>query len=297
VSFLLKQGPDMVSEKKKSPAIRFRWGFLIPLLIIILFVISATFADFLVTHNPKGIDLANSLTPPIWQEGGKAEFPLGTDMNGRDILSRLIYGARISLIVALISVFVAGSIGGVLGILAGYKGGWVDSIISRAIDVFLGLPLILLALALAIILGASMLNVILVLVLVFWALYARMARSETLQVREMGYVTLARTAGCSDFTIMWRHILPNVLNSLIVMSTFNIGSAIILEAALSFLGAGIPPPTPSWGAMCADGQDILTRAWWVSFMPGVAIMLVVLSGNLLGDWLRDKLDPKLRDLY
>jgi peptide/nickel transport system permease protein len=273
-----------------------RWSIVPPIILLALFVFTAIFANVLVPHNPKGIDLAHSLTPPVWEKGGLSDFPLGTDMQGRDILSRLIYGSRISLIVALVSVFVSGGIGGALGIIAGYKGGWADTIISRAIDVFLGFPIILLALAMAIILGASMFNVCLVLVLVFWALNARLARNETLQCRELGYVTLAKTAGCSDFIIMIRHIFPNVLNSLIIMSTFNIGSAIILEAALSFLGAGIPPPTPSWGSMVADGRDLIAQAWWVSFMPGIAIVLIVLSGNLMGDWLRDKLDPKLRNI-
>jgi peptide/nickel transport system permease protein len=275
---------------------KINWSIVPPLFFISVFILSAVFANLLATHNPEGVDLAHSLTPPIWQTGGTWEFPLGTDINGRDILSRLIFGSRISLIVAMVSVFGSGLIGGVLGILAGYKGGWIDGAVSRAIDVFLGFPVILMALALAVILGGSLLNTCLVLVLVFWALNARITRNETLQCRELGYVTLSKTAGCSDFIIMIRHIFPNVLNSLVVMSTFNIGSAIILEAALSFLGAGIPPPTPSWGAMVADGRDLISKAWWVSFMPGVAILLVVLSGNLFGDWLRDKLDPKLRNL-
>ncbi len=286
----------MSNGEKKRRRLRLRFGIMPAFAIMVLFLVTAVFAGFIAPYNPTEINLAKSLAPPFFQKGGSPEHLLGTDLLGRDILSRLIYGARISLIVALISVFVSGSIGGMLGIIAGYKGGWVDSIISRAIDVFLGVPIILLALALAIILGASMINVALVLVLVFWALYARMARGETLQIREMGYVTLARTAGCSNFTIMVRHILPNVLNSLIVLATFNLGTVITLESSLSFLGAGIPPPNPSWGSMCADGRGLIVGAWWVSFMPGVAITLVVLSSNLLGDWVRDKLDPRLRDL-
>ncbi|MFC2004076.1 ABC transporter permease [Chloroflexota bacterium] len=284
----------MPNEKKKRPTIKIQWRLVPPILILVGFILTAIFADVLATHNPRGIDLANSLTPPIWQEGGKAEFPLGTDQLGRDIMSRLVYGARISLIVVLIGVVGAGGIGGALGIIAGYKGGWFDTIISRAVDVMLGFPVILFALVLAIVLGPSMLNVAIVIILVFWSNYARLARGDTLKAREMDYVTLARTAGCSELTIMLRHILPNVLNSLIVMATFNIGIVITLEASLSFLGAGIPPPTPSWGSMCADGRSILTSAWWVSFMPGVIIVMIVLSGNLMGDWLRDRLDPKLQ---
>ncbi len=266
------------------------------ILILVLFVTAAISADIISPHSYKGIDLANSLSPPFWQESGTTDYLLGTDELGRDILSRIIYGARVSLIVALIGVLVAGSAGGMLGIIAGFYGGKVDNIISRAIDVMLGLPVILLALVLAIVLGPSLLNVAFVVILIYWARYARQARAETLRVREMDYVTLARTAGVPSLTIMWRHILPNVVNSLIVLASFNVGTVITLEATLSFLGAGVPPPTPSWGSMCAEGRNILVSAWWVSFMPGVAITLVVLSGNLFGDWLRDKLDPKLRGL-
>jgi peptide/nickel transport system permease protein len=281
-------------EKKKQPR-RFKVGIVPAFSILILFVIAAVFADYLAPHSPKGMKLANSLAPPFFS-GGTREFFLGTDQLGRDILSRIIYGARASLIVAALGVFLSGTIGGGLGIIAGYRGGKADALISGAIDVMLGFPTILMALALAIVLGPSLFNVALVVVLVYWARYARQARGETLKVREMDYVTLARTAGCSEFIIMLRHIIPNVLNSLIVLATFNIGTVITLESSLSFLGAGIPPPTPSWGSMCAAGRGILVSAWWVSFIPGIAITLVVLSGNLFGDWLRDKLDPKLRDL-
>jgi peptide/nickel transport system permease protein len=242
------------------------------------------------------MNLEQSLTPPSFQQGGVREHLLGTDLLGRDILSRLIYGARVSLIVALLGVCTSGIIGGGLGIIAGYKGGFTDSIISRSADVMLGFPTILLALIMAVVFGPSMLLVCIIIVLVYWARFARQARGEALQVREMGYVTLARTAGCSNLTIMLRHILPNVLNSLIVLATFNVGTVITLESSLSFLGAGVPPPNPTWGSMCADGRGLIVSAWWVSFMPGVAITLVVLSSNLFGDWVRDKLDPRLRDL-
>ncbi len=288
--------PNQKKEKKKGPRIRLSWRFLLPVLILVLFVLTAIFADFLAPHNPVKIHLADTLLPPFWQEGANADYPLGTDQLGRDILSRLIYGARISLIVAAIGIGGAGIVGTTLGITAGYKGGWVDAIISRAIDIIQGFPLFLVALVLAIIVGPSLFNIAFIVTIMFWVGYARQSRAETLQIRETAYVTLARTAGCSDLTIMLRHVLPNVLNSIIVVATLGIGSVILLESGLSFLGAGIPPPTPSWGSMCADGRSILTSAWWVSFLPGVAIMMVVLSGNLLGDWLRDKLDPKLRAL-
>ena len=264
--------------------------------VMLVFVITAIFAGYLAPYDPDKINLEKSLTPPSFQKGGSPEYLLGTDLLGRDILSRLIYGARVSLIVALLGVLTSSIIGGGLGILAGYKGGLSDNIISRSADVMLGFPTLLLALILAVTIGPSFLVVCFIIALVFWARYARQARGETLQIREMGYVTLAHTAGCSELTIMLRHILPNVMSSLLVLATFNMGTVISLEAALSFLGAGIPPPTSSWGSMCADGKELLVQAWWVSFMPGVAITLVVLSGNLFGDFLRDKLDPRLRDL-
>jgi peptide/nickel transport system permease protein len=285
----------MSEGEKKRSAGRMKLGIVLSISILALFVGVAVFADYLAPHNPTKINLAKNLTPPFFQ-GGTKVYLLGTDQLGRDILSRLIYGARVSLIVAALGVLLSGGIGGALGILAGYWGGKTDAIISRAADVMLGFPTILLALVLAIVLGASLFNIALVVVLIYWARYARQSRAETLKVREMDYVTLARTAGCSDLIIILRHILPNVLNSLIVLATFNAGAVITLESSLSFLGAGIPPPTPSWGSMCADGRGLLVEAWWVSLMPGVAITLVVLSGNLFGDWLRDKLDPKLRDL-
>lgn len=286
----------LTPRKKKMTRMGFGWRFYLPALILVTFIFIAIFADFLAPHNPVKNHLADSLTPPFWQEGAKVEYPLGTDQLGRDILSRLIYGARTSLIVAMLGVFLTGIVGTVLGVIAGYKGGWVDAIISRAIDVIQGFPLFLVALVLAVILGGSLFNIILIITIMFWVGYARQARAEALQIRESAYVELARIAGCRDFVIMVRHIIPNLLNSVIVIATLGVGSVILLESGLSFLGAGIPPPTPSWGSMCADGRGILTSAWWVSFLPGVAIMMVVLSGNLLGDWLRDKLDPKLRDL-
>jgi peptide/nickel transport system permease protein len=273
-----------------------KWKLVLPFLILGIFVITAIFANVIAPYNPLEIDLAHSSLPPTWQFGGNGAHPLGTDELGRDILSRLIYGARTSLIVASLSVFGAGVVGTTLGIFAGYKGGWFDTIISRAIDLVLGFPMLLVAMVLAIVLGASLFNVVIIVVVMYWAGYARQARAETLQIRELNYVILARTAGCSELTIMFRHVLPNVFNTVIVIATLGIGSVILLESGLSFLGAGIPPPNPSWGSMCAEGRGFIASAWWISFMPGVAIMAVVLSANLLGDWLRDKLDPRLRAL-
>lgn len=292
---LLPGEGSAISSGKKRRWTRLELGIVPAISIMILFVGAAVFADYLAPHSPKQMNLDNCLAPPFFQ-GGTQKYLLGTDQMGRDILSRLIFGARASLLVAALGVFLSGTIGAGLGILAGYKGGKIDEIISMGIDVMLGFPTILIALALAIVLGPSLFNVAFVVVLVYWARYARQTRGEALQIREMDYVTLARTAGCSNWIIMLRHIVPNTLNSLVVLGTFNLGTVITLEASLSFLGAGIPPPTPSWGSMCADGRGLLVAAWWLSFMPGVAITLVVLSANLFGDWLRDKLDPKLRDL-
>jgi peptide/nickel transport system permease protein len=286
----------MSEGENKKRTIRLKYGMLPAILVMALFILVAFLAHTIAPYSYKQMDLANCLAPPFFQSGGSSAHLLGTDQMGRDILSRIIYGARVSLIVAALGVFLAGFVGGSLGIIAGYRGGLIDNAISMFIDVMLGFPTILIALALAIVLGPSLFNVALVVVLVYWARYARMARAETLQIKEMGYVTLARTAGCSNLIIMLRHILPNVLNSLIVLASFNVGTVITLESSLSFLGGGIPPPTPSWGSMCSDGRGLLVTAWWVSFMPGLAITLVVLSANLLGDWIRDKLDPRLRDL-
>jgi peptide/nickel transport system permease protein len=286
----------MPDEKKRRTSIWLEWRFSLPVFILAFFVFVAVFADFLAPYNPIKIHLADALSPPFWQQGAKAGYLLGTDQLGRDILSRLIYGARTSLIVAALGIFVSGIVGTALGIIAGYKGGWLDGVISRAIDIIQGFPLFLVALVLAIVLGASLFNIILIVTIMFWVGYARQSRAETLQIRELSYVTLARVAGVSDLTIMARHVLPNVLNSIIVIATLGVGSVILLESGLSFLGAGIPPPTPSWGSMCSDGRSIINSAYWVSLLPGIAIMLVVLSCNLLGDWLRDRLDPKLRNL-
>ena len=234
----------------------------------------------------------------IISRGGSFNHLLGTDKVGRDILSRIIYGSRISIVVAAIAIFISGTIGTTLGISAGFFGKWLDAVIMRAVDVSLSIPIILLALALVAALGASFGTVITVLVLLLWAHYARMARGVTLSVRSADFIARARVAGSSDMRIMIRHIFPNVFNSLVVLATLQVGFVIIIESTLSFLGAGIPKPNPAWGLMVADGRDLIATpsGWWVSFFPGLTIMLVVLSMNLMGDWLRDKLDPKQRQV-
>ncbi|MBA7692402.1 Glutathione transport system permease protein GsiD [subsurface metagenome] len=229
-------------------------------------------------------------------QGGSPEHLLGTDAFGRDTFSRLIYGARISLVVSLLAVFFAGSVGTAVGLIAGYFGGWVDVLLMRVVDVGLSIPLILMAIILVSVLGPSITNVILVILLLLWPRYARQIRAETLSIKQQPFVDLARVAGCSPIRIMWVHIFPNVIPSLLVLATLQVGWVIIMESSLSFLGVGIPPPQPAWGVMVADGRGLIATAWWISLWPGLAILLTVLSFNLLGDWLRDRLDPKLRQV-
>jgi peptide/nickel transport system permease protein len=270
---------------------------LVPLAILTLvLVIPAVFAPLVAPYDPLRGSLAKRLKPPVWEQGGTIDHLLGTDKVGRDILSRIIYGARVSLAVSLVAIFVGGAIGTTLGLMSGYFGGWVDSVLMRLVDISLSLPTILLALVLVAAVGPSFGTVIGVLVVLLWARYARLVRGETLSIKERDFIARARVAGASHTRIMARYILPNIVNSLIVLATLQVGYVILLESALSFLGAGLPRPTPAWGLMIADGRELIVTAWWVSMFPGLAIMLTVLSLNLLGDWLRDHLDPKLRNV-
>jgi peptide/nickel transport system permease protein len=267
----------------------------VPVAILVLFLlIPAIFAPLVAPHDPLKGSLSKRLKPPVWAQGGSVEYPLGTDKMGRDILSRMIYGARISLLVSFMAVVVGGSIGTALGLISGYFGGKIDTLIMRLVDITLSLPTILLALVLVSAVGPSFGTVITVIALIIWARYARQARAETLTVKEQDFVARARVAGASHTRIMLRYIFPNIVNTLVVLATLQVGSIILLESTLSFLGVGIPRPTPAWGVMVADGRELIVTAWWVSMFPGVGIMLTVLSLNLFGDWLRDHLDPKLK---
>jgi peptide/nickel transport system permease protein len=242
-------------------------------------------------------NLGERFRPPVWQQGGGEKFLLGTDHLGRDVLSRLIFGARVSVVVGFTAVLVAGILGTGLGILSGYLGGWVDQVIMRITDSWLALPALTFAIFLAAVVGPSEMNIVIILGAVYWTRYARVIRGEVLSLKERDFVRLAIVAGCSKRTIMKRHILPNVLNSAIVLGTLMLGVVVVTEAALSFLGVGVPPPKPAWGLMLADGKKgMMAGYWWLTVLPGCCIMLMVLSANLLGDWLRVKLDPQLRQL-
>jgi len=266
----------------------------IPFLILVVLVLVALLAPVISPHSPTEQSLPDKLKPPAWQEGGSAKHPLGTDLLGRDVLSRLFHGARVSLTVTAAALLAGGGIGLAIGIVSGYAGGRVDSLLMRVVDATLAFPTILIALLLAVSLGQGLRTMVIAIAVILWARFARVVRGEVLTVKSRDFVALARVRGCSGPRIMAVHILPNVMNTFMVLLSLHIGFVILLEASLSFLGAGIPPPTPSWGQMVADGRGHIAGAWWLSFPPGAAIMLVVLACNLFGDWLRDWLDPRLR---
>lgn len=268
----------------------------LPITAIAIMLIMAIFAPLIAPHDPIEQTLRDKLLPPAWMEGGEAKYLLGTDAFGRDILSRLIYGARVSLIVALLALIAGGGVGLTIGILAGYLGGWVENVLMRLVDAAFTFPAILFALLLAVTLGQGLGTLVAAISLLLWASFARVIRGEVLTLKQRDFVSLAKVRGCSNVRIMAAHILPNVLNTFMVLVTLNIGVVIIAEASLSFLGAGIPPPTPTWGLMVSEGRGSIADAWWVAVIPGLAITFLVLSVNLLGDWLRDRLDPRLRQL-
>jgi len=284
----------------RSPLKRFRmgrrWFLLIPLSIITVMITTAVLAEFLTPYSSTEISLANRLRPPFWEKGGSLSYPLGTDPMGRDLLTRMIYGARVSLAVAMLALLVGGGIGAALGLMAGYYGGRLDALVMRVADTTMAFPIILFAILFVVVLGGSMVTTVFAVALVLWARYARVIRGEVLSLRERDFVAQARVAGCSSSRIMLIHLFPNILNTLVVLLSLQVGWVIIVEASLSFLGASIPPPTPTWGSMIAEGRDYIATAWWVSFFPGLAILATVLSFNLFGDWLRDALDPKLRQI-
>ncbi len=260
------------------------------LTIVVLMLICSVFAPLLTPYDPGRTSILDSRMAP----GDSLSHPLGTDVLGRDVLARLIYGARTAMFISLVALGSGAFVGTVLGLISGYRGGWIDVLIMRTADAALGFPTILVALIIVTFLGAGIQNIILAVVLTVWARFARMLRGDVLSIKELDFVTFAKIAGLSSPMIIARHIFPNTVNTLMVITSLLIGQVILLEASLSFLGLGLPPGSPAWGIMISEGKDEILNVWWLSLFPGIAITVVVLAFNFFGDWLRDTLDPKLR---
>jgi len=277
------------------------WRFMrrypvLPVAIVVVVAICAIFAPLISPADPLKGGLRDRNAPPMWYPNGSSAHILGADPMGRDLLSRVIHGARISMTIAAVVLTAGGVLGTVVGMVSGYLGGRWDDFIMRVVDFSLAIPFVLIALVVVIVVGQSFGAVVWLLVLFGWSAFARQVRAETLSLKTMDYVSLARISGASAFRIMLKHILPGVVNTAVVIATLRVGTLILTEALLSFLGVGIPAPTPAWGAMVNDGRDYISTAWWVSFFPGLAIFLTVAAFNFLGDWLRDYFDPRLRQL-
>lgn len=268
----------------------------LPLGLLILVFFCALLGPVITPHDHGALNLGLAFKPPFWERGGSWSYPLGTDNLGRDILSRIIIGARISVIVALWAIPFSGAIGALMGMIAGYAGGKIDAVIMRLVDIQMSIPALALALILAASLQPGVTSVIIVVVVTYWTWYARIIRGEVLSLKERDFIALARVTGCGPWGILLRHFLPNVLNTLLVLATLQLGSVITYEASLSFLGLGIQPPDVSWGLMLSDARPYISVSWWVITLPGVAIVLTCLGSNLFGDWLRDTLDPRRRQL-
>ena len=291
-------GPDLSNtrlETGRNLRRRLRRWPVSSIVILSVLIVSAVFAPLIAPHDAKLGDLSDRHIPPMLF-GGTSDHILGTDGLGRDILSRIVHGARISVAVAVVALSVGGVIGTLLGVVSGYAGGWVDEVIMRIVDIKFAVPLILIALALAVILGPSFGLLLGLLSFLIWGHFARQVRAEVLVIVTMDYVAAARSCGASPVQIMYRHIFPGVISIVVVVGTLQVGAVVLAEASLSFLGAGVPSPTPAWGSMVAEGRLYIDTAWWVSLIPGVVIGLLVTAVTLLGDWLRDRLDPRLRQI-
>jgi peptide/nickel transport system permease protein len=257
-------------------------------------VVLAVAAPLVAPADPNAQELTQKLRPPVWAPGGSPQSPLGTDPLGRDVLSRMLFGLRVSIVVALLAVLVSGAVGVTLGVVAGFYGGRTDAAIMRLVDVQLSMPVTLIAIAIIAAVGTSLVNLVLVLGLSQWPLYARVVRGETLALRGREFLIAARAVGASSWRLILRHVLPNTVSSIVVVATLGVASVVVLEAGLSFLGLGVQPPQPSLGGMLSEGREYLATAWWLGVFPGLAIMLLVLGINLFGDGLRDLLDPRQR---
>lgn len=278
-------------------ALRVLTGYpIVPLAILTVMFVCGIFAGLIAPHDPLRPNIIASSTPPVWYEQGSSKNLLGTDHLGRDMTSRLVYGARVSLLVVVISTTSGMAVGTFLGLVAGYFGGNIDEVISRIVDIWLAIPFLLVAMIIVIVVGQSFPLMLGLLALLAWSPFVRNVRAEVLSLRERDYVSSSKIAGASATRILWSHILPNVLNTVVVIATLRVGQLILAESILSFLGVGVPPPTAAWGAMVADGRSYLNTAWWISTLPGFAILLVVMAFNFTGDWIRDKTDPRLRQL-
>ncbi|HJN88515.1 MAG: ABC transporter permease [Dehalococcoidia bacterium] len=282
--------PSRAARLKSLPgrvrALRLPW---IPLIIMIILLICAVFSELLSPHNPREIDILDARVAPF--EGWT--YPLGTDVLGRDMLSRLIFGARTAVVISLVALGAGGIVGTFLGLIAGYKGGWIDVIVMRLADAALGFPTILVAMLIVVLFGGGIWNIILAVMITVWARFARMIRGDVLSIKGLDFITFARVAGLPAWVIIGRHIFPNTINTLMVITSLLVGQVILLEAALSFLGLGLPVGDPAWGIMVSEGRIVIVKVWWLSLFPGLAITIVVLALNFFGDWLRDRLDPKL----
>jgi peptide/nickel transport system permease protein len=291
----IREGAVTVTRGRVLRSLRRSPVGLAGLAIVAWIVGLAAFGPWISPYDPARPDLLARFQPPVWLEGGDASHPLGTDQLGRDIVSRLIVGSRVSVIVGIASVAIATCVGVTMGLVAGYYGGWWDVLLMRLTDAFLSIPFLVLVVAIAGVVGPGILTIILILGLTGWVVFSRVVRGEVLALREQEYVMAARALGQADVVILARHILPNVTASVIVLGTLQVATSILAESALSFLGLGVQPPTVTWGGMLADGRQHLGGAWWLATFPGLMITVTVLGVVFLGDWLRDVLDPKLRD--
>ena len=307
----MRDYPPVVSQLRAGWLFMRRWP-VIPMAVLAALIFCGVFAPLLATHDPYGgqdAGLRSRHIPPPWapegdwlgagnpdQEATRSGHFLGTDHTGRDVYSRMLFGARISLVVAGIALFSGFITGTTLGIVSGYSGGWIDEIITRIVDIWQALPFLMVALVCVLLFGQSTVLLLALMAALAWNPFVRVIRSQTLVVKNQPFVDLARVAGCSTIRILLRHILPGVINTAVVIATLSVGSLVLAEAALSFLGAGVPHPTPTWGSMVSEGRGYIATAWWPTVIPGVAIFLLVMSLNFTGDWLRDRLDPRLRQL-